>query len=88
MKIIESSKFSKTTQTSKVLHYSNDGKCSWYDFANEIVNISGIECSIKSISLKDYQQNAKRPKHVLLDKSKIKDYYGLEIVYWKDSLKK
>jgi len=88
LKIIESSKFSKTTQTSKVLHYSNDGKCSWYDFANEIVNISGLECSIKSISSKDYPQTAKRPKHVLLDKSKIKDSFGLEIIYWKDSLNK
>jgi len=88
LKIIESNKFSKTTQTSEVLHYSNDGKCSWYDFATEIVNISGIECSIKSISSKDYPQTAKRPKHVLLDKSKIKDSFGLEIFYWKDSLNK
>ena len=88
LKIIESNKFSKTTQTSEVLHYSNDGKCSWYDFATEIVNISGIKCSIKSISSKDYHQTAKRPKHVLLDKSKIKDSFGLEIIYWKDSLNK
>jgi dTDP-4-dehydrorhamnose reductase len=88
LKIIKSSKFAKTSQTSEVLHYSNDGKCSWYDFANEIINISGIECSIKSISSKDYLQTAKRPKHVLLDKSKIKDSFGLEIIYWKDSLNK
>lgn len=88
LKIIESNKFSKTTQTSEVLHYSNDGKCSWYDFANEIVNIAGIECSIKSISSKGYPQTAQRPKHVLLDKSKIKDSFGLEIIYWKDSLNK
>ena len=88
LKIIESSKFSKTIQSSEVLHYSNDGKCSWYDFATEIVKISGLECSIKSISSEDYKQTAKRPKHVLLDKSKIKDSFGLEIIYWKDSLNK
>ena len=88
LKIIESSKFSKTIQSSEVLHYSNDGKCSWYDFAIEIVKISGLECSIKSISSEDYKQTAKRPKHVLLDKSKIKDFYGLEIISWKDSLNK
>ena len=88
LKIIENTKFSKTSQTSEVLHYSNDGHCSWYDFANEIVKISGLKCSIKSISSEDYKQTAKRPKHVLLDKSKIKDFYGLEMISWKDSLNK
>ena len=86
LKIIENRKFFETSHISEIFHYSNDGKCSWYDFANEIVNISGLECSIKSISSKDYPQTAKRPKHVLLDKSKIKDSFGLEIIYWKDSL--
>ena len=88
LKIIESSKFYKNSQFSEVFHYSNDGKCSWYDFANEIVNISGLECSIKPISSKDYPQSAKRPKHVLLDKSKISDFFGLEIIFWTDSLNK
>jgi len=86
LKIIENRKFFETSHISEIFHYSNDGKCSWYDFANEIVNISGLECSIKSISSKDYPQTAKRPKHVLLDKSKIRNSFGLEIIYWKDSL--
>tara|TARA_B110000008_G_scaffold114523_1_gene117222 strand:- start:798 stop:1688 length:891 start_codon:yes stop_codon:yes gene_type:complete len=88
LKIIESNKFAQYTQISEILHFSNEGKCSWCDFANEIVNISGLECNIESIFSKDYPQTAKRPKYVLLDKSKIKDSFGLEIIYWKDSLNK
>ena len=86
--IIESSKFSKASEISEVFHYSNGGKCSWYDFAREIVQITGKKCSIDPIFSKDYPQSATRPKHVLLDKDKIRDSFGLEIIFWKDSLNK
>jgi len=88
LKIIESKKFYEATQISEVFHYSNDGKCSWYDFAKEIVQISGKKCSIDPISSKEYPQRATRPKHVLLDKDKIRDFFGLEIIFWTDSLNK
>jgi len=88
LKIIENKKFFEANQISEVFHYSNDGKCSWYDFAREIIQISGKKCSIEPISSKDYPQKASRPKHVLLDKDKIRDSFGLEIFFWKDSLNK
>jgi len=86
--IIESSKFSKASEISEVFHYSNGGKCSWYDFAREIVQITGKKCSIDPIFSKDYPQSATRPKHVLLDKDKIRNSFGLDIIFWKDSLNK
>lgn len=88
LKIIENKKFFEASQISEVFHYSNDGECSWYDFAREIIQISGKKCSIEPISSKDYPQKATRPKHVLLDKGKIRDSFGLEIFFWKDSLNK
>ena len=86
--IIKSSKFSKASEISEVFHYSNGGKCSWYDFAREIVQITGKKCSIDPIFSKDYPQSATRPKHVLLDKDKIRNSFGLDIIFWKDSLNK
>ena len=88
LKIIESKKFSEASVISEVFHYSNDGKCSWYDFAREIVQITGKKCSIDPIFSKDYPQSATRPKHVLLDKDKIRNSFGLDIIFWKDSLNK
>ena len=88
LKIVESKKFSEVSKISEVFHYSNDGKCSWYDFAREIVQISGKKCSIDPISSKDYPQSATRPKHVLLDNNKIRNTFGLDIIFWKDSLNK
>ncbi len=88
LKIIESKKFSEASQISEVFHYSNDGECSWYDFAKEIANISDTKCIITSIDSKDYPQEALRPKHVLLDNNKIRNSFDLDIIYWKDSLNK
>jgi dTDP-4-dehydrorhamnose reductase len=88
LKIVESKKFSEVSKISEVFHYSNDGKCSWYDFAREIVQISGKKCSINPIFSKDYPQSATRPKHVLLDNNKIRNTFGLDIIFWKDSLNK
>ena len=88
LQIIESKKFFAASQLSEVYHYSNDGKCSWYDFAREIIQISGKKCSIDPISSKNYPQRATRPKHVFLDKDKIRNTFGLDIIFWKDSLYK
>jgi dTDP-4-dehydrorhamnose reductase len=88
LNILKSKNFCKVNQVSDIFHYSNDGKCSWYDFATEIVNISGAKCVINPISSKNYPQDAIRPKQVLMSKRKIRDFFGLEIIYWKDSLKK
>ena len=84
--IINNKKFNETDMPSQVFHYSNDGGCSWYDFAKEIANISGTKCIINPISSKDYPQDATRPKYVLINNRKIQDFFGLNIIFWKDSL--
>ena len=80
-------KFISTENASEIYHYSNEGECSWYDFAKEIANISGTKCSINPIKTEDYQTAAKRPKHTLMSKKKISQEFGLKINFWKDSLK-
>ena len=69
-----------------VYHYSNAGKISWYDFACAIKEIKGLECKINPISTSEYPTAAKRPKYSLLDKSKIKSTFGINIPEWRESL--
>jgi len=76
---IENSKF-------KIYNYSNEGVLSWYDFAKEIMKMAKLTCKINPIETKDYPTPAKRPHYSLLNKSKIKKEYNIEISYWKDSL--
>lgn len=71
-----------------VYHYSNEGICSWYDFAKEIFNILNINCNIIPIHSTEYNTIVKRPYYSVLDKTKIKNKYNIKIPYWKDSLKK
>jgi len=85
--IIKNKKFLLSKQAPEVFHFSNDGACSWFDFAKEIGKISGTKCVINPISSKDYPQDALRPKSVLMNKTKIIDFYGLELHFWKDSLR-
>ena len=68
-------------------HYSNEGVASWYDFAISIMKIGGEKCNVKPIQTKDYPTLAKRPQYSLLNKSKIKTDFKIEIPYWRDSLK-
>lgn len=70
-----------------IYHFSNEGVCSWYDFAKEIVEISNIKCEINPIETKDYPLPAPRPHFSVLDKSKIKSEFQITIPYWRDSLK-
>lgn len=69
-----------------IYHFSNEGVTSWYDFAIEIFNISGIKCKVYPILTREYPTPSKRPHFSVLDKSKIKSTFGLTIPYWKDSL--
>lgn len=70
-----------------IYHYSNEGICSWFDFAWEIMKITGLPCKIIPIGTAEYPLPAKRPAYSVLDKSKIKKVYRLEIPHWKESLK-
>ena len=70
-----------------IFHYSNEGAISWYDFAKAIFEVSEIDCKVGAIPSSAYKQIALRPHFSVLDKSKIKNTFQLEIPYWKDSLK-
>lgn len=83
---IRDSKFD--SQHCKVYHYSNEGVCSWYDFAKAIFEISHITCKCNPIETKDYPTPAKRPYYSVLNKAKIKSELGISIPYWKDSLRR
>jgi len=72
----------------ELYHYSNEGVCSWYDFAKAIFELSEIGCDVNSIETKEYPTPAKRPHYSLLNKAKIKREYNITISYWRDSLKK
>lgn len=71
-----------------IYHYSNEGVCSWYDFAAEIVRLSGKECRVKPVTTAEYPTKTQRPAYSVLDKSKIKKTFGIEIPAWKDALAK
>ena len=71
-----------------IYHYSNEGVCSWYDFALAIFEIAQIECHVLPIESKAYPTPAKRPPFSVLNKTKIKDTFGIEIPHWRESLKK
>ncbi|EQC43378.1 dTDP-4-dehydrorhamnose reductase [Bacteriovorax sp. Seq25_V] len=78
-------KFSKIR--GETFHYSNEGVCSWYDFAKEIFELSNIEMKINPIESRDYPQKASRPHYSVLNKKKIKESLNIEIPHWKESLK-
>lgn len=71
---------------SELVHYSNEGVCSWYDFAQAIFELSETSCELSPIETKDYPTAATRPHYSLLNKAKIKQCYKVTIPYWKDSL--
>lgn len=69
-----------------IYNYSNEGKCSWYEFASEIKALTDSGIKINPISTSEYPTPAKRPAYSLLDKTKIKDTYPIKIADWKESL--
>ena len=70
-----------------VYHFSNEGVCSWYDFTKAIHRLAGITtCSVKPLHTSEYPTKAKRPHYSVLDKTKIKETYHIEIPYWMNSL--
>ena len=70
-----------------VYHFSNEGVCSWYDFTKAIHGLAGIaDCKVKPLHTEEYPTLAKRPHYSVLDKTKIKETYHIEIPYWMDSL--
>lgn len=71
-----------------IYHYSNEGVCSWFDFAKMIAEYSGqMECDIQPCHSSEFQSSVIRPSYSVLDKTKIKNVFGIKIPYWTDSLK-
>ena len=72
-----------------VYHYSNEGVCSWFDFTKMIAEYSGnTRCNIKPCHSDEFPSKVKRPAYSVLDKTKIKETFGITVPYWTDSLKK
>lgn len=82
--IVEEERYNKCG----VYHYSNEGVCSWYDFAKEICTMSGNGCNINPCHSNEFSSKVARPHYSVLDKSKIKQTFGLSIPHWKESLAK
>ena len=71
-----------------IYHFSNEGVISWYDFTKAIHRIAGISgCHVRPLHTSEYPTPAARPHYSVLDKTKIKQVYGLEIPYWEESLR-
>lgn len=71
-----------------IYHFSNEGVCSWYDFAVEIARMSGNACDIRPCHSDEFPSKVKRPHFSVLDKTKLKETFGVSVPYWKDSLEK
>lgn len=71
---------------SGIYHYSNEGVASWYDFTKAIFDIAEINCLVKPIATEDYPSPVQRPAYSVMNKSKIKLIFGLQIPHWRDSL--
>lgn len=69
-----------------IYNFSNEGQCSWYDFANEIFKLNNISINLKGIPTESYPTPAKRPKYSVLDKKKITTTFGIQINTWQKSL--
>lgn len=72
----------------RILHFSNEGVCSWYDFAKKIMALSGVDCMVHPIRSAEYPTAAARPSFSVLDKADIKQFLNIEIPYWEESLTK
>lgn len=72
----------------EIYHYTNEGACTWYEFASAIMHLAGRNCKVQPISTDEYPTSCRRPAYSVLDKTKIKQTYHLHIPEWDDSLQK
>ena len=84
--IISSVESGEKTFVSGIYHYSNEGVASWYDFTKAIFDIAQIDCAVKPIATEDYPSPTERPAYSVMNKSKIKLIFGVQIPHWRDSL--
>lgn len=69
-----------------IFHYTNEGVCSWYDFASKIMKLAGLSAKVFPIESAEYPTKAARPHYSVLNKKRIKSVYHLEIPHWEESL--
>lgn len=86
--ILSYSKESNINSKGNLYHFSNEGVASWYDFSIAIMTLGKVSCNVKPIETKDFPTKAKRPHFSVLNKSKIKNDFKIDIPYWRDSLAK
>jgi dTDP-4-dehydrorhamnose reductase len=84
--ILTYSKEANINSKGNLYHFSNEGVASWYDFSIAIMTLGKVNCHVKPIETKDYPTPAKRPHYSVLNKSKIKTDFAIDIPYWRDSL--
>lgn len=87
VQIISNNKQQTIINNYGIYNFSNEGQCSWYDFAKIIFEINNISIDLNAISTEQFPTLAQRPKYSVLDKSKIKSTFGITIKTWHESLK-
>lgn len=85
VKIIESD---DRVEYAGIYHFSNAGVCSWFDFATEIVRLSGLNCKVNPVTTAEYPTKTVRPAYSVLDKTKIQKIFGVEVPGWKEALER
>lgn len=85
MNIVAGSIRNQIAFNSGIYNYSNEGVCSWFDFATEIIREAGYKCIVKPVLSMEFSQAAKRPSYSVMDKSKIRENYELKIPHWRES---
>lgn len=73
---------------SGIYHYTNLGQCSWYDFACEIMRLSGLKCDVSPIKTSEYKTRALRPQYSVLNKTQTSQMFGITIPQWQEALKR
>jgi dTDP-4-dehydrorhamnose reductase len=84
--IVNALDIKKDRMVTGIYHYSNEGQCTWYEFAVAIMQASGLPCKVIPIPSSEYPQLAQRPRFSVLDKAKIKNLLGLDIPDWRSAL--
>ncbi len=87
VQIILSANQQPTTDNYGIYNFSNEGECSWYDFAKKIFEINNVSIDLSAIPTEQFPTPAQRPKYSVLDKSKIKTTFGITIKTWEESIK-
>ncbi len=87
MAILDSPHWQQSQFDTAVYHYSNEGVCSWFDFAKAIFDMQSLHCQLIPIESKDFPTPAARPHYSVLNKAKIKQDFDLIIPHWQDSLR-